>query len=88
MNQDRQGDFLRHEESPRITFDTTRRHTTPFQEIDVLNTLKMLRIRGGWRHITWGAQLQFTLKIIMTRIENASFGYELTIGIFVEKDVL
>ena len=42
LNQDIQGDLLRHQKSPEMTFDSTRLHETWFQEVTFLKILKIL----------------------------------------------
>ena len=42
MNKDTYEDFLGYQESPRMTFDTTRLHKTAFLEINFLKISKIL----------------------------------------------
>ena len=42
MNQDIQGDLLKHQKSPAMTFDTTRFYKTWFQELEFHKICKML----------------------------------------------
>ena len=71
--------------------DTTRRHKTWFQEVDVLKNLKILT--KSWRILYISGriqnmgrvQLESTSKIITIGIENSSFGYDLIIWNFVKR---
>ena len=78
-NQDTYGDFLGYQESPGITFNTTRLHNTSFQEVDVLKISKILS--KSWRiacicgliHYLGRTQLESTLNIIRVAVDNSSF---------------
>ena len=83
MNQDTYGDFLGYQESPGMTFDTTRSHKTIFQKVKILKSLKILtemwaedNISARIQNLGW-TQLEYTSKIIIVRIENSSFEYNL-----------
>ena len=94
MNQDTYGNLLWCQESPGMTFDTTRLHKTAFQEVNFLtisknllelwlcSTLCVLIQDLGW------TQLESTSKIIIVNVENSSFGYDLIIGNLLLEDPL
>ena len=74
-----------------MTFDSTRRHKTEFQEVDVHKNLKILT--KSWRmspisariqNLGW-AQLESTSKNILIDVENSSFGYNLTSEIWISE---
>ena len=46
MNQDMSGELLTHQESPNMTFDTTRLHKTCCQEVNSLKIFKILSEMG------------------------------------------
>ena len=84
MNQEAQGYFLRHKESPGMIIDTTRLHKTSFQEVEILKILKILSkiiavVPRLWSDSkaevdTIGIYVKKTINV-----ENYSFGYGLTI---------
>ena len=92
MNQDTYGDFLRYQESPGMTFDTTRRHKTEFQDVDVHYkspdfdhiSLRMSPISARIQNLGW-TQLESMSKIIMVAVEISSFGYDLTFEICISE---
>ena len=89
MYQDTYGDFLRYQERPGMTFNFTRLHKTGFQKVIFLKISKILTelwlYSTTWARIQdlrW-TQLESTSKIMMVDVENSSFGYDLTIGIWI-----
>ena len=91
MNQDTYGDFLRYEESPGMTFDTTRCHRTQFQKVESHRNLKILTkssrgsvFRAQILNLRW-TQVEYSSKIIIIDVENYSFGYNLTSEIWMSE---
>ena len=69
-----------------MTFDTTRRYKTEFQEVDFHKHYKILTtswlispISGMIQNLGW-TQVESTSKIIIIDVDNSSFGYDLTIS--------
>ena len=91
MNQDTYRNLLGWQESPGITFDTTRLHKTACQEVNSLkisknlselwlgSTLCVLIQDLGW------TQLESTSKIIVVNVENSPFGYNLIFEIWISE---
>ena len=71
-----------------MTFDTTRRHKTSFQEVDVLKISKSLS--KSWRiacicgliQNLGRTQLESTSRIMVVAVENSSFEYDLIFEIW------
>ena len=77
------GDLLKHQESPEMTFDTTRLYKTRFQEVTFLKMMFTKLWLGSTICCVIEnlglTQFESTSNIIMVGIENSSFGYDLTI---------
>ena len=90
MNHNTYGDFLGYQECPGMTFDFARRHKILFEEVAILKIFNMLsksrrsNTCGVIQNLRW-IQVESTLRIMRTGIENYSFGYDLTIGDFVKR---
>ena len=91
INRNTSGDLWRHQESPNIIFNTTRRHNNWFQAVDSVKNSKISRTSSRCSTFTsriqnlGSTQLGSTSKIIRVDAENSSLGYNLTIGILVKR---